>query len=196
MNTDKLNIDSLDDMKHCWQDANAPLADMADDTLRLSRRALLRRGSAQDKLAAQYRRMVVLSVAGLALWLFWVFSMDFLGWARPWLAGAAALFFITAGVMDFYLYRAVRRIDVASWPVSAVALEGRRLLGLHKIFILVLLPLAIGLVFFMVYSLDVPADERLGILWGVGVGGAIGLAIGIVILLRFLRLYRTLTDDL
>ena len=79
---------------------------------------------------------------------------------------------------------------------SAVALEGRRLLRLHKIFIFLLLPVALGLVFFMASSLDVPAHERTGILWGVGVGGFVGLCIGTAILFRFLRLYRTLTDDL
>ena len=45
-----MNIENLDDIKARWQDANAPLGEMADETLRLSRKALLRRGSAQDKL--------------------------------------------------------------------------------------------------------------------------------------------------
>ena len=191
-----MNIENLDDIKARWQDANAPLGEMADETLRLGRKALLHRGSAQDKLAAQYRRMIGLSVIGLVMWLFCVFDMDFAAWARPWLAVAAAFFFVTAGAMDLYLYRAVKRIDLASWPVSAVALEGRRLLRLHKMFIFLLLPVALGLVFFMVVSLDVPPHERQAILWGVGIGGFFGLAVGTALFLRFLRLYRTLTDDL
>ena len=192
-----MNIENLDDIKSSWQQANAPLSSMAGETLRESRKALLRRGSAQDKLAAQYRRMACAAAAGLAVWLFAVLTMlDFVAWARPWLAVATVVFFVTSGVMDLWLCRAVRRIDLAAWPVSAVALEGRRLLRVHKIFILVLLPMAFGLLFFMVWALDVPPREREGIMWGMAAGGAAGIAIGVCILVRFLRLSRTLTDDL
>lgn len=119
-----MNIENLDDIKSSWQQANAPLSSMAGETLRESRKALLRRGSAQDKLAAQYRRMACAAAAGLAVWLFAVLTMlDFVAWARPWLAVATVVFFVTSGVMDLWLCRAVRRIDLAAWPVSAVALE-------------------------------------------------------------------------
>ena len=64
-----MNIENLDDIKSSWQQANAPLSSMAGETLRESRKALLRRGSAQDKLAAQYRRMACAAAAGLAVWL-------------------------------------------------------------------------------------------------------------------------------
>ena len=187
---------NLDDIKQQWQQANAPLSALTDDTVRLSRRALLRRGSAQDKLAAQYRRMIILSGVGFVLWVTSIFLIDVAAWACPWLIVASAVFFATSGGLDLYLYRAVRRIDLASWPVSDVALEGRRLLRFHKFCILLLLPMAFGLLFFLVCTIDAPAEERQGILWGMAVGGAIGLCAGVAILLRFLRLYRTLTDDL
>lgn len=192
-----MNIENLDDIKSRWQQANAPLSSMAGETLRESHKALLRRGSAQDKLAAQYRRMACVAAAGMLLWLSAVLRMlDFAAWARPWLAVATVVYFATSAAMDLWLCKAVRRIDLAVWPVSAVALEGRRLLRLHKIFILVLLPMAFGLLFFMVWALDVPPHERVWILRGMAAGGVAGIAIGVCILVRFLRLYRTLTDDL
>lgn len=191
-----MDLNNLDDMKRQWQDANAPLDSMTDETLRLGRRALLRRGSAQEKLAAQYRRMIVLAAVALLMWITMVFAGDIVlpQWRVAVVAGAA-LFFITAGGIDLYLLCAVRRIDIASWPVNDVAVEGRRLLRCHKLSVLLLLPMALALITLFVFTLDATGDERRWLLYGITVGAVIGLSVGVVILLRFLRLYRSLSDD-
>lgn len=191
-----MTFDNLDDIKDRWRDANAPLSELTDDTLRLSHRALLRRGSAQDRLASQYRRMIAISIAGIFIWLGAVMHIEFASWARPWLIAASMLFFGLIGCYDYYLYRGVRRIDLATWPVNDVVLEGRRLLRLHKIGVMIFILPAIGLVTFMVCALDMPGTEREGFLIGVLCGAVIGLIAGILTLLRFFRLYRTLTDGL
>ena len=192
-----MDLNNLDDIKRQWRQTNAPLDSLTRDTVEMSRRAMLRRGSAQDALRRQYRRMSILAGVGLAMWLCITFASDMLMvHTRVWVALAATVFFSLCAGIDLYLMEAVSRIDIATWGVSRVALEGHRLLRIHKLSILLLLPLALGLAFSLVCSFDVPDDERRTLIGGVIAGGAIGIIIGIIILLRFLRLYRRLNDEL
>lgn len=118
----------------------------------------------------------------------WTCGPAFSGpWKLPF-ALFMALYFLTAALMDRHLYRGILAIDIQRMPPPEVARRALACRRLHLQFMAALIPFAALLLGFLGWCFSGEPD----LLWGMAIGGAVGLAIGLAQLLRFLRDYRTL----
>ncbi len=138
--------------------------------------------SAQQQLASQYKKFSIISpMVGICV--------SFMQWGiLSWqlLLGCAA-FFITAGLMDGYLYHRIKNIDLNTEGVEIVAEKARLYKRRHHCFQIILIaaviPIFIGL--FMSY---VNEYSR----WGMIVGLIFGVGVGLSLYLKMMRNYRIL----
>ena len=141
-----------------------------------------------NRLAKRYFRFSVCAIIMSFVSLFYVQIPLFQGWIKFALCAYMSLYFIIASCMDYYLYNRIKMIDILTMNTSEVF---RRLAGtkkLHFIFMAILLPLAIGLVIFLCLAFT---DEK-EVIYGLIFGAIIGLGIGIMKMMDFLRDYRNL----
>lgn len=136
--------------------------------------------SARERLMGRYRMMFAgVAPAGM---------MCSLPMARllPWwgLVGVM-VFFVIAAVMDYYLYRGVKGIDLSVDGVEEVAAKVRFYRRRHHLFQLLLIPYAVFVVSLYFIYLGGGAVR-----WGLAVGVVVGLAIGLAVYLQMMRDYR------
>lgn len=103
-----------------------------------------------------------------------------------WLTIAFALYFLTASVMDRWLYRGITSIDCATMNVNAVVGKALFYRKRHFQFMAVLLPMALSLVGILAWILTYDVYMLLSIAGGF----IIGLAIGFRQLIEFMSDYR------
>lgn len=136
--------------------------------------------SARQRLMNGYRQMLIISGLGT------VFNIS-LWHELPWYGLLLIfIFFITAGLMDLYLYRGVKSIDPVTDGVEQVAEKARYYRRRHHLFQLVLIPWAVVIlaIYFSSFGSDV---------WmAMTVGGVVGLLIGLLFYFRFMRDYKVL----
>lgn len=99
-------------------------------------------------------------------------------------------FFALASIMDFWLYKGISSIDCSTMNVSEVISKSLFYRKRHFQFIAILFPLAIGLV---TYEFFLFSDNE-GFVYGGIIGIAVGLAIGLIQLMKFLSDYKTLRE--
>lgn len=148
----------------------------------------LRRFTALQSLAQRYRRFALLSLMMLVYTPLLSLGHIFPEEGKVWIVALGCVYFMTASLMDLWLYRGIKGIDLAEMSVSEVLERAMFLRKRHLQFILVLLPLA-----FMWIALIVSyvTDDRF-FLWGIITGAAVGFIIGLYHLARFLDDYRSL----
>lgn len=106
-----------------------------------------------------------------------------------WLITGFAIFFATAAIMDFWLSRGIRGIDVQSWPVAQVIRRALYYRRRHLQFQLILIPMAA-----MIICGLVSLSRNDMSVYGMIAGGAVGLAIGLREWLKFMADYRQIAD--
>lgn len=136
--------------------------------------------SARDRLMRSYRMMFsVVAPIGIVCTLP---VHRILPW---WGVALIILFFLVAAMMDLYLYRGIRAIDLSVDGVEEVAAKARFYRRRHHLFQILLIPFAIMI--FAIYFCYFTVPEMR---WGMVVGGAVGLAVGLSLYLRMMRDYR------
>lgn len=105
---------------------------------------------------------------------------------RIWLTIAFALYFLTASVMDRWLYRGISSIDCATMSVNSVVGKALFYRKRHFQFMAVLLPTALCLVGILAWVLT----DDVYMLLSIAAGFIVGLAIGIRQLIDFMSDYR------
>lgn len=172
------NTDDLLQLKEMWNDLNQRISRLEsatmDDGIRVANEKIR---TAKDDLASTYKRFS--RIAFLCAIVFpivygnphGIFSYPSLTY-HILVAIGAFLFFITAGVMDTYLHSAVNDINLATMSVTEVRRQAISLKRLHHIFQLILIPLAIGMLFLMMYPIleEVWIGALLGLIMGVAIG--------------------------
>ncbi len=136
--------------------------------------------SAREKLMSSYRAMFAI-VAPLGL-----SSLIPIHQQLP-LCGLilAIAFFVTAAIMDYYLYRGIRSIDVSVDGIDEVATKARFYRRRHHLFQAILIPFAVIIVSMYFCYMTLP-EMRIGMYAGL----AIGLAAGFAIYFRMMREYK------
>lgn len=176
-------------MKMAWRDTTRSLNPApTDETLEKIR--VGKQSTSLDRLGARYFRFVMLAACCTILSL----SFMLVPWPLPynsvWLSLAFIAYFITCGVMDFWLYRGVGSIDCLRMPVSVVISKALYYRKRHLQFVLILLPLVFGVFFLLALYCNFDRSTLLGMI----IGGAFGFAIGLYQLREFMRDYRKITD--
>lgn len=150
-----------------------------------------RRTTALSQLAQRYKRFSILSlimVAVIPLMLVSNLGGENFPW---WIVAGFALYFLTAMVMDYWLYMGVSSIDCLTMDVESVIRKAWFYRKRHFQFMIVLLPMALMLVGAMAWWFS--ADRA--VLYGIAFGFILGLAIGLRKLMDFLADYRRITTD-
>lgn len=136
--------------------------------------------SARERLMGRYRMMFAgVAPAGM------VCSLPLARLLPWWGLAAVIVFFIIAAVMDYYLYRGVKGIDLSVDGMEEVAAKARFYRRRHHLFQLLLIPCAVFVV--SLYFIYLGGGE---IRWALAVGIVVGLAIGLAVYLQMMRDYR------
>lgn len=136
-----------------------------------------------DRLAARYRRMIILPVVGLLC------NIPLFG-IIPWYGSLLiCLFFVSASLMDLYLYKGIKWIDPVGEGVESVAARARHFRRRHHLFQMFLIPAALVIV--LIYLGCLGGGYSAGVIAGV----VIGLAIGLPIYFKFMGDYRRLLSS-
>lgn len=101
---------------------------------------------------------------------------------------AFELFFITASIMDYSLYRGIKSIDCTTMSVDSVLRATLRYRKRHFLYMMVLMPCAIAIFCCMVFQ----AKQDVYMIYSMVAGFLLGLAIGLKQFLDFMRDYRNI----
>lgn len=137
--------------------------------------------SARERLMRRYRMMCV-AVAPTGI-ICTIMTHDLLPF---WGMAVIISFFAVAALMDYYLYRGIRSIDLSAWGVEEVARKARFYRRRHHIFQIILIPWA-ALILGVYFSCF--AHEE-AMLWGMAAGGLVGLGAGLAVYFQMMRDYR------
>lgn len=189
-------INDLDQLKEMWSDLNRRVERLENQTIEEGRKVTSGKiTTAREDLATRYKRFMIIGfVMGVFFPLFLILSpTDFFPDGTMKYVASAPFFsyFITAAVMDSYLYNEVRSMDLAMMTVSQVIHKARTLKRRHHIFMIILIPFAvITLAVFAIPLLDDPF-----IIAGMITGGGVGLCIGLRQYFRMMRDYRDMMRE-
>ncbi len=183
---------TTEDMKMAWAETSRRLdrlertySDMREEAINGKRRTAL------DDLALRYRRFSTISLIFVLISPIYAINGVFDGSFRIWVPLGMALYFGLASVMDWWLYKRVKQIDVATMTTEDVVSASAFCRKRHLQFMMVLIPLMLVLVGafiagclnqeYMIYAI---------------VGGAIlGLILGVRQLINFMDDYRIIKGD-
>lgn len=158
----------------------------------LSEVMLDKRRTALQNLAQRYRRFSNVALIMIA-WSVCIFFAASFGTEHRLLTSIVfGVYFLVCSIMDYWLYRGVSSIDVAEMSVSEVIRKALFYRKRHLQFMIILIPMAIGILSLVIWQ--VTGNEYM--LMGIAFGAMAGLAIGTRMFLKFMADYRTLTSDL
>lgn len=179
--------DDFDKMKRAWHSVgNSIERGNAHSPTELSRKT-----TALDRLRNRYQRFSIAS-ALLIFGSFMIFSRGELS-DSPWnlyLGIAYAVYFATAAVMDFVLWKGVGTINPVEMSVTEVASLSLHYRKRHLQCVAVLLPFAIAILAFTAYAFI----GNTYFLYGIFAGTALGAVIGSLQFRRFMSDYRKLSE--
>ena len=140
--------------------------------------------SAQQRLVKQYR---LFSIVGMMMAL--VIFVFYKEWLTLPTRTCATLYFLTAAIMDTYLWTGIRKIDYNTMGVEQVARKAILYKKRHHIFMGILIAMCIPLI--TTFFFEMGTNEY--IVYGMIAGAVIGVAIGIKTYLNIMSNYRDLT---
>lgn len=180
------NID-LEQMRKVWMEMGKilgmqPTPDNTPDDLNRKRTAL-------DRLRNRYKRFWILSM-GMTFTSFMIFSKGLTIDTRYnlWLGIAYAVYFLTAFLMDLWLWNGIGTIDPLRMSVAEVAEKSMFYRKRHLQFMAILMPMAITLIGFTAYVFSTDVF----FLYGMIAGAIFGITMGIIQFRRFMAEYRRL----
>lgn len=177
-------------MKIAWRDTNRNFDSRISQEEIMNEFRQRNPRTSLDRLRTRYKRFVAVAlVAAFPCSMVFLKSDLVSGEGRIWLAIAFAAYFILCASMDFWLYLGIGKIDPLTMSVSEVIGRAMFYRKRHLQFIAVLIPVAIALISFMAYQIG--CDVYL--ISGMAIGGCIGLAIGSMQLIEFMRDYKSIS---
>lgn len=149
-----------------------------------------RKNTALENLATRYKRFSSLSLVMLILTPAYIFGNIFPEDSRMLILAAMEVYFVVCGVMDYWLYMGIKKIDVQTWSVAEVMRTALYYRKKHLQFVAILLPFAILVVGSMAWALS----HNQYFIYGVICGACIGIAIGARQLMKFMTDYRAIVE--
>lgn len=183
-------MNDLEDMKALWLDLNKRVSSLEEENRRLVRQVVNNKyKTAQERLIRKYSVFIIIEII-MILYIILVVEFNpmvvekyktvtLLSWSL-FLAGAAGL--------DLYLRESMKRMDVYNLNVSEITRLAARNWKLHKMGIIIGLPIAFGAI--ILFGLLMDANKFT--IYGMIVGGIIGFIIGLSQLRKFSESYHLL----
>lgn len=182
--------ENFDELRRAWKEGFRAASDRDYDQF-LHNRDYGNRRTALENLAARYKRFAILGTAMILVSTCYLNAHIFPEPYNVILSFGMMVYFAIAAVMDWWLYRGVRSIDIYNESVSEVSRRARFYRRRHLQFIIVLVPIMIALVTLMIVSTLSNRYMTTGLI----AGCLFGLVLGIMALTRFMDEYRSLTSE-
>jgi hypothetical protein len=159
-------IMNVDELKNGWQSLNAMPEQTSDPMVADVVNGKI--SSAREHLMSQYKKMFSFMAPFLFVVLF------ALSYRLPLcIVIATALYIIMAGIMDYYLYKGIKGLDLSTEGVTQIAAKAKFYRRRHHQFQLILIPMVVILL--ALYFHFVTEWMQMGLVVGVIVGLAVGL---------------------
>ena len=188
-------MDNLEDMKLMWQELNNRVSHLEEENKVLMQRVMRSDyKTAQEKLVAKYWMFIIWATFMIILMTCFLLLNPFVNETyRIATVIYWDVFFMIEIILDGYLLARIKKLDIYNTPVKEVAKTAAHNWKMHKIGLVVGLPLAFGAI--ILYALALNANKFT--IFGMCVGGCIGALIGTRQLIKFKNYYKFLqvNDD-
>lgn len=179
---------NIEDMMLMWKEMDNKLSSLVEENRRLvdeiKKNKLL---SSKEKLMRKYRMFIIMEAVCIPLMVLMLgFNPEVVEKFR-WVALIYFVcFFLLEIFIDGYLLFKLDSIDIYNDSIIEISRQARSNWKTHKIAVMVGIPIAIGAVILFCLALG----GETAMLWGVFVGGAIGLGIGLNEFFKFMKSYK------
>lgn len=186
-------MNNMEEMMVMWREMDSKLSSLVEENRKLAdeiKKNKLR--TSQERLIRKYRAFIIMEAVCIPLMIFvlgvnpmaidqykWIALIYFIG------------FFLLEICIDGYLLYKLNGIDVYNDSIVEISRQARANWRTHKIAVLVGIPIAVGAV--VLFCLAMGSDPSM--MWGVFVGGAIGLGIGLNELFKFMKNYKAMSQE-
>lgn len=187
-------MENLEDMKEMWIELNNRMTALEEENRRLARKVMDEKyKNITEKLVRKYRIFIALACIMIIYFYGFIFFNPLVNEKYRLLTTIYMIcFFALCAAVDSYLLYKVKEIDIYGSNVREITRIAANNWKIHKIFLMVGMPLAIGAIVLMALALN--ANEFVSL--GMVVGGVVGFLIGFKQLMRFREYYRLLqTQD-
>ena len=184
-------MNNVDDMMAMWKEMDNKLSSLVEENRRLAdeiKKNNLR--SSQEKLSRKYRAFIIMEAVCIPL-MFVVLGINPLvvnQYRWPALIYFVCFFLLGIGIDGYLLYK-LNCIDIYHNSIIEISKQARANWNIHKIAVLIGIPIAIGAVVLCFLAFG----SNISMLWGVLVGGAIGLGIGLNEFFKFMKNYKAMS---
>ena len=144
-----------------------------------------------NRLETRYKRFSIIAFLMIFIGFLYIWAPLFDSSIRYILGVVMMFYFMLCSCMDYYLYSRIKNINIYQMTTSEVLQKIITTRKLHFIFMSILLPIGVGIIVLITFAFP---DNR-EIVWGVIAGAIIGLGIGLMKLMDFLRDYRNLISN-
>lgn len=186
-------MNNIDDMMSIWREMDNKLSSLIAENRRLADEIQKNKlQGSREKLMRKYRAFIIMEAICIPL-IFVVLYVNPLvinQYRWPALIYFVCFFLLEIGV-DGYLLHKLNTIDIYNDSIIDISRSAKENWKIHKIAVLIGIPVAIGAV--ILFCLALGGDMAL--LWGVFVGGAIGLGIGLNEFFKFMKNYKEMTRE-
>lgn len=181
-------MDNIEEMKKMWDELNQRVALLEEENRILAKKVVGNKfKSTKEKLIKRYTAFSLLSFIMIIYSVFFILLnpmisdqyriVSFVSWV---------IFFLFEGFADLYLRHRLQGLDVYNSTLKEISAMASQNWRLHKLAIFIGLPMAILVV--ILFGLAMDAD--IFVIYGMIVGGAVGLAIGLYQLRKFYIYYK------
>ena len=183
-------MDNLNDMKTMWMELNEKVSALEAENKNLARKMINEKyKSAKERLINKYNAFIwIEAILIFFMTLFFLYNPQVNHKYRIITLIYWDVFFLIEVIFDCYLLNRIKSVNVYSSSINEVAKKATDNWKLHKKGVIIGMPLAFGAV--ILVSLALNANEFT--IYGIILGGVIGVAIGINQLLKFRKYYMLL----
>lgn len=186
-------MNNIDEMMIMWKEMDTKLSSLIEENQRLTveikKNKLL---TNQEKLIRKYRAFIIMEAVCIPLMFFVIAINPLVVDKYRWISFVYFVcFFLLEIGIDVYLLNKISGIDIYHDSIQEISRQARANWKIHKMAVLIGIPVAIGAV--VLFCLAVGGDTST--LWGICVGGAIGLGIGMNEFFKFMKNYKSMSRE-
>lgn len=186
-------MENIEDMMVLWKEMDSKLNSLVEENRRLAdeiKKSKIR--GSQEKLIRKYRAFIILEALCIPIMVLILALNPLVVEQYRWASFIYFVcFFLIEIVVDGYLLYKLNSIDIYNDSIVDISRRARANWKIHKIGVLIGIPIAIGAVVLFCFAMGgEPAT-----MWGVFVGAAIGLGIGLNEFFKFMKNYKAMSTD-
>lgn len=186
-------MENFDEMMKMWKEMDGKITSLMADNRRMADEIKKNRlKTNQEKLARKYRCFIIMEAVCIPLMFLLFIPNPHVVEQYRWvtLIYFVAFFLLEIGIDAYLLFR-LDAVDIYRDSISRITRVAQSNWKIHRIAVLIGIPVAIGAVILFILAMGGRPAE----LYGVAVGGAIGLGIGLNQFFKFMKNYKALSSE-